>query len=64
MEGELSSDVTVNSGVIPRSIHTIFEQIAERKFEDYSVKVSFLELYNEELCQWGVQSASLAAKMR
>ena len=49
MEGELSSCVTSNSGVIPRSIHTIFEQLQEKKYEDYSVKVSFLELYNEEL---------------
>lgn len=50
MVGEIDSKcVTEQSGVIPRSIHTIFEQLTSGKYEDYSVKVSFLELYNEEL---------------
>jgi len=49
MEGALGSEVSENSGIIPRSIHTIFEQLQANKYEDYSVKVSFLELYNEEL---------------
>jgi kinesin family protein 11 len=49
MEGELAATVTPNSGVIPRAVHSIFESLAANNFEDYSVKVSFLELYNEEL---------------
>ena len=50
MVGEIDSKcVTGQSGVIPRSIHTIFEQLTSGQYEDYSVKVSFLELYNEEL---------------
>jgi kinesin family protein 11 len=49
MEGELTSSVSEHSGVIPRAIHTIFDQLNEGRYEDYSVKVSFLELYNEEL---------------
>lgn len=37
------------SGIISRSINTIFEHL--RKINaDYAVKVSHLELYNEELC--------------
>jgi kinesin family member 11 len=35
-------------GIIPRSVHTIFEQL-ESLQADYTVRVSFLELYNEEL---------------
>ncbi|XP_020592608.1 kinesin-like protein KIN-5A [Phalaenopsis equestris] len=42
--GEFSSD----AGVIPRSVRQIFESL-EAQCVDYSMKVSFLELYNEEL---------------
>jgi kinesin family protein 11 len=49
IEGDLSTTITENSGVIPRAIHTIFDQLAAGKYEDSNVKVSFLELYNEEL---------------
>jgi kinesin family protein 11 len=49
MEGELTSDSSSkHAGVIPRSIHTIFDVLENQSLE-YSVKVSFLELYNEEL---------------
>lgn len=49
MEGELTSDVNSEmAGVIPRAVNTIFEDLHARETE-YSVKVSFLELYNEEL---------------
>lgn len=44
-----ANGVTEQSGVIPRSVHTIFDHLAEGKYEDFSVKVSMLELYNEEL---------------
>jgi len=36
------------AGVIPRAIKEIFEKLEANAFE-YSVKVSFMELYNEEL---------------
>ncbi|KAL6070961.1 kinesin-like protein KIN-5D [Balamuthia mandrillaris] len=36
------------AGVIPRAIHQIFDSL-EVSAVDYSVRVSFLELYNEEL---------------
>jgi kinesin family protein 11 len=50
MEGQLSSDDTQNkgAGVIPRAVHSIFERL-EASGNEFSVKVSFLELYNEEL---------------
>ena len=38
-----------NQGVIPRSVHDIFNSLENSPEKDYSVKVSFLELYNEEL---------------
>ncbi|KAK4481021.1 hypothetical protein RD792_011889 [Penstemon davidsonii] len=37
-----------NAGVIPRAVQHIFD-ILESKKADYSVKVTFLELYNEEI---------------
>ncbi len=36
------------AGVIPRAMHNIFEKLKKSNIE-FSVKVSFLELYNEEL---------------
>ena len=36
------------AGIIPRSLHQIFEKLPESGAE-FSVKVSFLEIYNEEL---------------
>ncbi|XP_020273566.1 kinesin-like protein KIN-5A isoform X1 [Asparagus officinalis] len=42
--GEFPSD----AGVIPRSVRQIFE-ILEAQLAEYSMKVTFLELYNEEI---------------
>ncbi|XP_020698000.1 kinesin-like protein KIN-5A [Dendrobium catenatum] len=42
--GEFSSD----AGVIPRSVQQIFEEL-EAEFTEYSMKVSLLEIYNEEI---------------
>jgi hypothetical protein len=47
MEGAINSG-DKDAGVIPRSVHTIFEELTKQRLE-HSVKVSFLELYNEEL---------------
>eukprot|EP01135_Chromosphaera_perkinsii_P007531 Nk52_evm15s913 gene=Nk52_evmTU15s913 len=56
MEGYPSADPKQNlnwqedpdSGIIPRTLHNLFE-ILEQQTSEYSVKVSFVELYNEEL---------------
>lgn len=44
MEGDL--DMSEHSGIIPRSIHTVFKHL-ETNSSEYSVRLSFLELYNE-----------------
>ncbi|QRV90691.1 kinesin motor domain protein [Ceratobasidium sp. AG-Ba] len=52
MQGDLSPTLTGNpsadAGIIPRTLHKLFLQL-ENNVSDYSVKVSFVELYNEEL---------------
>ncbi|CAI5719651.1 unnamed protein product [Peronospora destructor] len=47
MEGDLSPESDM-AGIIPRSIHCIFDAL-EASEEEFSVRVSFLQLYNEEL---------------
>ncbi|CAN0246722.1 unnamed protein product [Pylaiella littoralis] len=46
MEGDITSPE--NMGVIPRSVHAIFDYL-DGISADYTVRTSFLELYNEEL---------------
>uniref|UniRef100_A0A0D9Z5H1 Kinesin motor domain-containing protein n=1 Tax=Oryza glumipatula TaxID=40148 RepID=A0A0D9Z5H1_9ORYZ len=51
MEGEMrqkASELSATAGVIPRAVRDIFDILEERK-ADYSMKVTFLELYNEEI---------------
>ncbi|TRY98776.1 hypothetical protein DNTS_014433 [Danionella cerebrum] len=54
MEGDRSPDETFTweddplAGIIPRTLHQIFEMLSESNTE-FSVKVSLLEIYNEEL---------------
>ncbi|XP_021745533.1 kinesin-like protein KIN-5B [Chenopodium quinoa] len=51
MEGSMKSkgtEVCAEAGVIPRAVRHLFD-ILEAQNADYSMKVSFLELYNEEL---------------
>ncbi|KNA11537.1 hypothetical protein SOVF_134130 [Spinacia oleracea] len=51
MEGAMKSkgsEVCAEAGVIPRAVRQIFD-ILEAQNADYSMKVSFLELYNEEI---------------
>lgn len=48
MEGELDDTASVHAGIIPRSLNRLF-QVLDASKVDYSVKVSFIELYNEEL---------------
>ncbi|KAG2538638.1 kinesin-like protein KIN-5A [Panicum virgatum] len=44
----LNGDLPSDAGVIPRAVKCIFD-ILEAQRAEYSMKVSFLELYNEEL---------------
>ncbi|XP_059930075.1 kinesin-like protein KIF11 isoform X2 [Gadus macrocephalus] len=54
MEGERSEgeqftwEEDPQAGIIPRTLHQIFEKLSENNTE-FSVKVSLLEIYNEEL---------------
>ncbi|CAM0872563.1 unnamed protein product [Alopecurus aequalis] len=51
MEGEIMQqmgELPATAGVMPRAVHHIFD-ILEGKKSDYTMKVTFLELYNEEL---------------
>ncbi|CAL1544473.1 unnamed protein product [Lymnaea stagnalis] len=55
MEGERSEDSRLTweedplSGIIPRALHQVFEDLQKQSDVEFSVRVSFLELYNEEL---------------
>ena len=46
MEGDIHSEE--NSGIVPRSVKSILEQL-EASGSEFTIRVSFLELYNEEL---------------
>ncbi|KAG0177467.1 kinesin motor protein cin8 [Apophysomyces sp. BC1034] len=51
MEGDLqerNGKITKHAGIIPRAIYELFETLNNQKAE-YSVRVSLIELYNEEL---------------
>ncbi|XP_046563790.1 kinesin-like protein KIF11-B [Haliotis rubra] len=54
MEGDRSDDPNISweddplAGIIPRTMYHIFEKLQNQEVE-FSVRVSFLELYNEEL---------------
>ncbi|CAG5131167.1 unnamed protein product [Candidula unifasciata] len=55
MEGDRSPGANMTweddplSGIIPRTLHQIFEDLQKQQDIEFSVRVSFLELYNEEL---------------
>ncbi|KAJ3105285.1 kinesin motor protein cin8 [Phlyctochytrium bullatum] len=48
MEGDLESGNSFDAGIIPRSLRRIF-RILEKEDSEYSVKISYVEIYNEEL---------------
>ncbi|KAH6572283.1 hypothetical protein BASA62_003497 [Batrachochytrium salamandrivorans] len=48
MEGDLSTEGSPNAGIIPRTLYSLFDTL-ERETGEYSVRVSFIELYNEEI---------------
>jgi kinesin family protein 11 len=47
MEGDLKDNE--HAGIIPRSVRGIFEHLQSLDNAEYSVRVSYLEVYNEEL---------------
>ena len=56
MEGTISDEPdNKDSGIIPRACTAIFDRL-EQSGHEYSVRVSFLELYNEELTDLLVNS--------
>lgn len=46
MEGDIHSEE--HAGIVPRSVKAIIEQL-EGSGAEFTIRVSFLELYNEEL---------------
>jgi hypothetical protein len=48
MEGDLTDPVKY--GVIPRSTDAIFRALKKKTYESFRVSCSYLEIYNEELC--------------
>lgn len=49
LEGSMSWEEDPLAGIIPRSLNQLFEKLEMHSIQEYSVRVSFLELYNEEL---------------
>lgn len=47
MEGDTASEE--HQGVIPRAVREVFERLEQREYLEATVKVSYLEIYNEEL---------------
>ncbi|XP_004449516.1 kinesin-like protein KIF27 isoform X2 [Dasypus novemcinctus] len=47
--GHVASVVDGQKGIIPRAIQEIFENISENSSTDYNTKVSYIEVYKEEL---------------
>jgi kinesin family protein 11 len=70
MEGERSADGSLSweedplAGVIPRSLHELFEKIEAQQVTEFSIRVSFLELYNEELFDLLSQVDETGTKLR
>jgi kinesin family protein 11 len=51
MEGDLEDIAGRNAGIIPRCLYQLFSRLEgqEELSQEYSFKVSYVELYNEEL---------------
>lgn len=57
------TDLTDSAGVIPRAIHQIFS-ILDANEAEYTVKCSFLELYNEETTDLLAVGDAVDAKLK
>jgi kinesin family protein 11 len=53
MEGDFMNED--NRGVIPRAAQALFERLSNEAYIDYTVKASYLEIYNEDLADLLVQ---------
>lgn len=65
MSGDIEmngSQLSENAGIIPRTLVALFKQL--EKNPEFSVKISFIELYNEELRDLLVQNETGERKVR
>uniref|UniRef100_A0A915DTJ2 Kinesin-like protein n=1 Tax=Ditylenchus dipsaci TaxID=166011 RepID=A0A915DTJ2_9BILA len=46
---EYSWDKDPTSGIIPRALHHIFSELGDQEVEYYTVRVSYIEMYNEQI---------------
>lgn len=58
----IGNQLSENAGIIPRTLVALFKQL--EKSPEFSVKVSFIELYNEELRDLLVQNESGERKVK
>ncbi|KAI9094720.1 hypothetical protein DFS34DRAFT_651958 [Phlyctochytrium arcticum] len=49
MEGDLTTVRGEHAGIIPRTLYSLFDTLEASEVGEYFVRVSFIELYNEEL---------------
>ena len=53
MEGKTGTGVPIDkdpqAGIIPRALNSLFDNLHKSDATEWSVRVSFLELYNEEI---------------
>lgn len=53
MEGDPASNIPIDkdpaAGIIPRALSNLFDNLIAGNATEWSVRVSFLELYNEEI---------------
>lgn len=61
MEGDI--DNLEMQGVIPRSAKAIFEALKSAEYKECNVSCSFLEIYNEELCDLLVEPGKKHTKL-
>ena len=62
MEGDINDKNGDNQGVIPRSAVAIFEELKKDKYSERDVTCSYLEIYNEELCDLCVDNEKTKKK--
>lgn len=58
-DGAYSWEDDPKAGIIPRALHHIFSTLEAERPEDYSVRASYVELYNEQI--YDLLSSSTAA---
>ncbi|XP_076282496.1 kinesin-like protein KIF11 isoform X2 [Lasioglossum baleicum] len=59
----LNWQADTNAGFIPRSLSHLFDELSNSRVQEYSVRVSYLELYNEEVYDL-LSANNRAAKIR